>query len=107
MNSFLQNFIKNNLCKVSRRRARDRDRDETWDLRDRDFKKRVSRLRPSLETPSLPMSCRIRAVEHQKCAAGLSNTHPSLQDRILLNYTRIENAHEVRKKTFNFCCTEV
>jgi len=26
MNSFLQNFIKNNLCKVSRRRARDRDR---------------------------------------------------------------------------------
>jgi len=62
----LQNFIKNNLCKVSRRRARDRDqhpswprrdRDETWDLRDRDSKKRVSRpvsrLRPSLETPSL------------------------------------------------------
>jgi len=51
----LQNFIKNNLCKVSRRRARDRD--ETWDLRDRDFKKRVSRgvsrPRPSLETPSL------------------------------------------------------
>jgi len=46
----LQNFIENNLCKVSRRRARDRDRnpsrprrdwDETWD---RDFKKRVSRL---------------------------------------------------------------
>jgi len=34
-----------------------RDRDETWDLRDRDFKKRVarrvSRPRPSLETPSL------------------------------------------------------
>jgi len=29
------------------------DRDETWDLRDRDFKKRVSRPRPSLETPSL------------------------------------------------------
>ena len=54
-NSFLQNFIKNNLCKVSRRRARDRD--ETWDLRDRDSKKRVSRRvstpRPSLETPSL------------------------------------------------------
>jgi len=37
----LQNFIKNNLCKVSRRRARD------WDpsrpRRDRDFKKLVSR----------------------------------------------------------------
>jgi len=26
-----------------------------------------------------------------------------LQDRILLNYTRIENAHKVRKKTFDFC----
>jgi len=53
----LQNFIKNNLSKVSRRRARDRD--EAWDLRDRDrdSKKRVSRHvsrpRPSLETPSL------------------------------------------------------
>ena len=45
------------------------------------------------------MSCRIRAVEHGKCAAGLSDAHPGLQDRILLNYTRIENAHKVRKKT--------
>ena len=56
----LQNFIKNNLCKVSRRRARDRDRNPSrprQDLRDRDSKKRVSRRvsgpRPSLETPSL------------------------------------------------------
>ena len=31
------------------------------------------------------MSCRIRAVEHRKCAAGLAGTHPGLQDRILLN----------------------
>jgi len=31
---------------------RDRDIDETWDIRDRDSKKTVSR-RPSLETPSL------------------------------------------------------
>jgi len=46
------------------------------------------------------MSCRIRAVEHRKCAAGLSDAHPGLQDRILLNYTRIENAHKERKKTF-------
>ena len=38
----------------------------------------------------------------------LSNTHPGLQDRILLNYTRIENAHRVRKKTFIFLlCIEV
>jgi len=33
---------------------------------------------------------------------------PCLQGRILLNYARIENAHEVRKKTFNFLlCIEV
>ena len=32
----------------------------------------------------------------------------ALQDRILQNYTRIENAHEVRMKTFNFLlCVEV
>ena len=48
------------------------------------------------------MSCRIRAVEHRKCVAGLADAHPGLQDRILLNYTRIENAHKVRKRTFDF-----
>jgi len=36
------------------------------------------------------MPCRIRAVEHRKCAAGLADAHPGLQDRILLNYIRIE-----------------
>ena len=44
----------------------------------------------------------IRAVELGKCAAGLAGAHHGLQDRILLNYTRIENAHKVRKKTFVF-----
>jgi len=40
--------------------------------------------------------------------AGLSNAHPGFQDRILLNYTRIENAHKVRKKSFDFLlCIEV
>jgi len=54
------------------------------------------------------MSCRIRAVEHTKCVAGPAGAHPGLQDRILQNYTRIENTHEVRKKTFNFLlCIEV
>jgi len=33
-NSFLQNFINNNLCKVSRRRARDRDRNASRPRRD-------------------------------------------------------------------------
>ena len=45
---------------------------------------------------------RIPAVEHRKRAAGLADTHPGLQDRILLIHTRIENAHKVRKKIFNF-----
>jgi len=49
---------KNNSCKVLRPRLT-RDREETWNLRVRDSKKRVSRhvsrQRPSLETPSLPL----------------------------------------------------
>ena len=46
--------------------------------------------------------------EHRKCVAGLAGAHPDLQDGILKNYTRIENEHEVRKKTFNFLlCIEV
>jgi len=48
------------------------------------------------------MSSRITAVEHRSYAAGLADAHPGLQDRILLNHTRIENAHKVRKKTFVF-----
>jgi len=32
----------------------------------------------------------------------VSDVHPGLQDRILLNYTRIEYAHMVRKKIFDF-----
>ena len=40
--------------------------------------------------------------------AEQTGAHPGLQDRILQNYTRIENAHEVCKKTFNFLlCKEV
>ena len=48
------------------------------------------------------MSCRIRAVEHRVGAGRLAGAHPGWQDRILLNHTRIENAHKVRKKTFDF-----
>jgi len=54
------------------------------------------------------MSCRIRAAEHRKCVAGPAGAHPCLQDRILQNYTRIENTYKVPKKTFHFLlCTEV
>jgi len=61
-----------------------------------------------LQNEAALMSCRIRAVEHRKCAAGLAGARPGLHNRILLNYTRIENAHKVRKKTFNFLlCIEV
>jgi len=55
-----------------------------------------------LQNEAALMSGRTRALEHRKCAAGLAGTHPGLQDRILLNYIRIENAHKVRKKTFDF-----
>jgi len=44
----------------------------------------------------------MRAVEHRKCAVGLFNAHHDYQVQIFLNYTTIENAHEARKKTFNF-----
>ena len=71
--------------------------------------KQVSKTHSSLRQSNLQlqnevalMSCRIPAVEHRKCAAGLADAHPGLQDRILLNYTRIENARKVRKKTFEF-----
>ena len=54
------------------------------------------------------MSCRIRAADHRKCVTGPAGAHYGLQDRILQNYTRIENAHEVRKKTFNvLLCIDV
>jgi len=46
----LQKVIKNNLCKVSRQRARDWD--ETWDLQDRDFKICVWRRVSKTETKS-------------------------------------------------------
>jgi len=53
------------------------------------------------------MSCRIRAVEHRKSAAGLAGAHSDLQGRIMLTHT-IENAHTVRMKTFNYLlCIEV
>jgi len=55
-----------------------------------------------LQNEAAQMSRGIRAFEHRKCAAGLTDAHPGLQNRILLNYTRIRNAYEVRKKTFNF-----
>ena len=38
----------------------------------------------------------------EKVRAGLFDPHPSLPDRILLNYTRNEKVHKVRKKTFDF-----
>jgi len=61
-----------------------------------------------LQNQAALISCRIRAVEHRKYAAGLSNEHLGLQGRIRLNYTRIENPHKVRKKTFDFLlCSQV
>jgi len=55
-----------------------------------------------LQNGAALMPCRIRAFQHRKCAAGVAGAHPGLQHRILLNYTRIENVHKARKKTFDF-----
>jgi len=69
---------------------------------------RQSNLQLKSEAAPALMSRRISAMEHRKCATGLPDAHPGLQDRILLNYTRIENAHKVRKKHFEFLsCIEV
>jgi len=39
---------------------------------------------------------------------GLTGAQPGLQNRILLNYARIENAHKARKKSFDYLlCIEV
>jgi len=35
-------------------------------------------------------------------AAGQAGAHSGMENRILLNYTTIENAHKVHKKTFDF-----
>ena len=56
-----------------------------------------------LQNEAALRSRQIRAVEHWRCAAGLAGADPGLRDRILLNYTRIENAHKVayaRKRLF-------
>jgi len=37
-----------------------------------------------LQNEATLMSCQIRAVEQRKCATGMSDTHPGLQDGILL-----------------------
>jgi len=60
-----------------------------------------------LEYQAAPMSP-IRAVKHRKCAAGLAGAHPGLRDRILLNYTRIENAQSKQENFRLFLlCIEV
>jgi len=55
-----RNFTKPFLCNIQSLETYSlRDQDETWNLRDRDLQKRVSRRvsrpRPSLETPSLEL----------------------------------------------------
>jgi len=62
----------------------------------------LSQSNLQLQNLAALMSRGIRAVEHRKCAAELSGAHPGLQDRILLSYIRIENAHKTRTKTVVF-----
>ena len=65
-----------------------------------------SETRPSLRQSNLQLqneaALRSRQI-HWRCVAGLAGADPGLRDRILLNYTWIENAHKVRKKTLVFC----
>jgi len=49
------------------------------------------------------MPCRIQAVEHRKRVAEPAGAHPGLQDLILQNYTRIENAHKYARQLYIFC----
>jgi len=56
-----------------------------------------------LQNEAALVSCRIRAAEYRKCAIELAGVNPDLKDRILLNCTRIENAHKVRKNLSIFC----
>jgi len=70
--------------------------------------KHLSLPQEQLQNQTALMSHQIQAVKHRKCAVGLAGAHPGLQDRTLLNCTRIENAHKVRKNTFDFLlCIDV
>jgi len=57
------------------------------------------------------MSCRIRAVQHRKSAAGLAGAHPGLKDRILLNYCtqalRMPIKYAKKLPIFSYAQTEV
>ena len=60
-----------------------------------------------LQNQATLRSHQIQAVVYWRYAAGLAGAHPGLEDWILLNYTRIENVHKVRKKTFVFVIIKV
>ena len=74
----------------------------TWKLGSKTHSSQRSSM-IQLQNKASLISCSIQAVQHRKCAAGLAGAHHGLQDLILLNYTRVENAHNLRKKTFHFC----
>jgi len=56
-----------------------------------------------LQNEAVLMSCPMRVVERRKSAAGLAGAHPGLKDRILLKYTRTENAHNCARNLWIFC----
>ena len=62
----------------------------------------LRRSNSQLQNEAAPKSCQIRVVEHWRCAVGLAGAHPSSKDRILLNYTRIENAHKSTQENVCF-----
>jgi len=72
--------------------------------------KQVSKTHSSLRQSNLQrqnqaglMSCRIRAVEHRKCTAGLAGVHPGLQDRILVTTQEVKMRIKYARKLSIFC----
>ena len=49
------------------------------------------------------MSCRIRPVEHRKCAVGLAGAQPGLKDRILLTTQELRMRMKYARKLSIFC----
>jgi len=56
-----------------------------------------------LQNEAALISCQIQAVEHRKCADGLAGAHHGFKDRILLNFTRIDNTNKYTKKDSFYC----
>ena len=85
-----------------------RDRDEAWDLRDRDSKKRVSRHvsrpRPSLETPSQHHGCTKSFLKWVHLPIAPDGVFTYRKSKFALKYT---NGKRIPSGFSNFYCYRV